>query len=312
MIKIEYNLTGYDDLLKHIARTLELKITGDSIAFTNDIANGLVRLISLPNGLEMLLYDYTPVQDILFHGKKTTKEFFTFRFDEIAAGNEAAKSSVFFGNTTHEWYHLAAANVHQKNINIILSRDWLQKMLGRERDGDTILNFISLKTPTYHYELLDIEYRRLISEMTDVAINKDLESFIVQNRIMIMIERFFTRLYKKIGEANTSIKISAEEIVRLKLVEQALLADFSSLPPNINQLSRIAAMSPSKLKDLFKKMFGLPVYQYYQKNRMNRAKAMLLSKKYSVSQVSAELGYNTVNDFSKTFVKTFDQLPEEI
>lgn len=298
--------------MRHLARTLALKITGDSINFEEPVAKGGVRLIRLPNGLEILVYDYTPMQDILFHGKKTAKEFFTFRFDEISGGNEAAKSSVFFGNTTHEWYHLAAANVHQKNINIIFSRDWLQKMLGREHHGDTILNFISLKTPTYHYELLDVEYRRLINEMTNIAINKDMESFIVQNRVMVMIERFFTRLYKKIGEANANIKISAEEIVRLKLVEQALLADFSILPPNINQLSRIAAMSPSKLKDLFKKMFGLPVYQYYQKNRMNRAKAMLLSKKYNVPGVAAELGYNNVNDFSKTFVKAFDQLPEEI
>jgi len=312
VIKIEYNLTSYEDLLRHIARILQLKVNGDTIVFAADIATGNVRLIRLPNGLEMLVYDYTPVQDILFHRKKTTKEFFAFRFDEITGSKEASKSSVFFGNTTHEWYHLAAANVHQKNINIILSRDWLQKLLGREEHGDTILNFISLKTPMYHYELLDIEYRRLINEMTDIAINKDLETFIVQNRVMVMMERFFTRLYKKISDVNTNIKISADEIVRLKLVEQSLVSDYSGLPPNINQLSRIAAMSPSKLKDLFKKMFGLPVYQYYQKNRMNRAKAMLLSKKYSVQQVCNELGYNTVNDFSKTFVKTFDQLPEEI
>jgi AraC-like DNA-binding protein len=312
VIKIEYNLTSYDDLLKHLAHTLQLKVTGDCVVFTDDIAKGNVRLVKLPNGLEMLIFDYIPVQDILFHRKKTTKEFFNFRFDEIDGNKETAKSSVFFGNTTHEWYHLATANIHQKNINIIFSKDWLHKMLAREEQGDTMLNFISLKTPMYHYELLDIEYKRLIDEMTDIAINKDIECFIVQNRVMVMMERFFTKLYKKIGEANSAIKISSEEIVRLKLVEQALLSDFSSLPPNINQLSRVAAMSPSKLKDLFKKMFGLPVYQYYQKNRMNKAKAMLLSKKYNVQQVAGGLGYNSVNDFSKTFKKTFDQLPEEI
>jgi len=129
---------------------------------------------------------------------------------------------------------------------------------------------------------------------------------------MMMMERFFTGLYKKIGEVNLNIKISAEEIVRLKQVEQALVADFSSPPPNINQLSRLAAMSPSKLKELFKKMFGLPLYQHYQKNRMNKAKAMLLSKKYSLQQVADSLGYGSVSDFSKTFVKAFEQLPEEI
>ena len=312
MIKIEYNLTSYEDLLKHLAQTLGLKVTGDIVFFAENVASGCVRLIKLPNGLEMLIYDYTPVQDMLFHRKKTTKEFFSFRVDEILGNKDTAKSSVFFGNTTHEWYHLAAAGVHQKSVNIIISKDWLQKMLGREEQGDTILNFISLKTPMYHYELLDIEYRRLIHEMTDITINKELECFIVQNRVMMIMERFFARLYKKIGEVHSNIKISAEEIVRLKLVEQALLSDYSSLPPNINQLSRIAAMSPSKLKDLFKKMFGLPVYQYYQKNRMNKAKAMLLSKKYSMQQVSVSLGYTNLNEFSKTFVKAFDQLPEEI
>jgi AraC-like DNA-binding protein len=312
VIKIEYNLTSYEDLLGHIARTLQQNIQHNTIIFDKQIAEGSVRYTRLPNGLEMLVYDYTPVQDILFHRKKTSREYFSFRFDEISGNKDAVKSSVFFGNTNHEWYHLASAGIRQKNINVIFSGDWLQKLLGREEQGDSILNFLSLKTPMYHYELLDIEYRRLLAELTNATVNKEMEGFIIQNRVMLLLERFFTRLYKKIGEVNSNIKISAEEIVRLKQVEQALLADFSSLPPNINQLSRIAAMSPSKLKDLFKKMFGLPVYQYYQKNRMNKAKAMLLSKKYTVQQVSAELGYSNIGDFAKTFVKAFDQLPEEI
>jgi len=308
VIKIEYNLTNYADLLKHVANMLHVNVTDDCIFFSEAVATGFARLLKLPNGLEILMYDFTPAQDIVFHRKKTVKEFFSFRFDEILGNNETAKSSVFFGNTTHEWYNVATAGVHQRNINIIVSKDWLQKLLGREEHGDTILNFIALKTPMYHYELLDIEYRRLIQEMTDVAMNKQLECFVVQNRVMMMMERFFTGLYKKIGEVNLNIKISAEEIVRLKQVEQALVADFSS----INQLSRLAAMSPSKLKELFKKMFGLPLYQHYQKNRMNKAKAMLLSKKYSLQQVADSLGYGSVSDFSKTFVKAFEQLPEEI
>jgi len=312
VIKIDYNLTSYEDLLRHIARVLQLKVVDDTITFTPDIATGFVKLIKLPNGLEVLVYDYIPARDILFHRKKTAREYFALRLDEISGNKEAAKSSVFFGNTLHEWYHMAAANIHQKNVNIILSRDWLQKLLGREDKGDTILNFISLKSPMYHYELLDVEYRRLVNELSDTAIDKDFEGFIVQNRVMLIIERFFTRLYKKISDVNTNIKMSAEDIVRLKLVEQALLKDFSIPPPGISQLSRIAAMSPSKLKMLFKKMFGLPVYQYFQKNRMNKAKAMLLSKKYTIQQVADELGYNQINDFSKTFRKTFEQLPEEI
>lgn len=312
MIKIEHNLNSYEELLKHIARVMQLRPSADGIVLSEDIGTGGIRLLKLPNGLEMLIYDYTAGQDILFYKKKTTAESFAFRIDDITGVNGTAKSSIFFSNTAPEWYHLANANTHQRSINIMMTKDWLQRMLGREEGGDTLLNFISLKSPAYHYEQLDVEYRRILNEMTDPTMNRDFEGLIVQNRVLLVMERFFTRLIKKISDVNVNLKMSAEEIVRLKQVEQALVSDFSILPPAINQLSRIAAMSPSKLKILFKRMYGLPVYQYFQKNRMNKAKAMLLSKKYTLQQVADELGYNSVNDFSKTFQKTFDQLPADI
>lgn len=310
MIKIEYSLTSYEDLLRHISRVLQLRVQNNAVIFAPPIATGSIKLIKLPNGLDIMVYDYTPQQDIMLYKRKTTSDFFSFRIDDIAGGT--AKSSIFFGNTGPELYHLASAGVSQKSINIMMSKDWLQRMLGREEKGDTILNFISLKSPAYHYEMLDAEYRRILNEMADPARHKDFEDLIVQNRVMLIMERFFTRLYKKIGDGGANLRMSGEEIVRLKLAEQALVSDFSSAPPGINQLSRIAAMSPSKLKSLFKKMYGLPVYQHFQKNRMIKAKAMLLSKKYTLQQVVNELGYNSVNDFSKMFQKTFDQSPLDI
>lgn len=312
MIKIEYNVTGYEDLMRQIARVLQLKVQSGALVFSPQVANGGVKLLKLPNGLETLLFDYTPVQDIIFNKKKTTTEFFTLRIDDITGANGTNKASIFFGSNTPEWYHLAGANAHQRSVHIVMSKDWLHRMLGREESGDTLLNFISLKSPAYHYDPLDVEYRRILTEIFIPATNTDFECLVVQNRVMLIMERFFTRLSKKISDVDVSLKLSAEEIVRLKLVEQSLLSDFSSLPPGINQLSRTAAMSPSKLKILFKKMYGLPIYQYFQKHRMNKAKAMLLSKKYTLQQVADELGYNTVNEFSKTFKKTFDQLPAEI
>nr|WP_255551783.1 helix-turn-helix transcriptional regulator [Aridibaculum aurantiacum] len=74
----------------------------------------------------------------------------------------------------------------------------------------------------------------------------------------------------------------------------------------------MAAMSPSKLKNSFKEIYGMPVYQYYQKHRMNKAKAMLLSRKYSVKEVGMELGYSNLSNFAKAFKKSFDQLPSDI
>jgi AraC-like DNA-binding protein len=77
-------------------------------------------------------------------------------------------------------------------------------------------------------------------------------------------------------------------------------------------LARMAAMSPSKLKTSFRDVYGLPIYQYFQKHRMNKAKAMLLSQKYNVREVGIDVGFSNLSNFAKAFKKSFDQLPSDI
>nr|MBP9215318.1 helix-turn-helix transcriptional regulator [Chitinophagaceae bacterium] len=90
------------------------------------------------------------------------------------------------------------------------------------------------------------------------------------------------------------------------------LKDFSVVPPGIPKLARMAAMSPSKLKTSFRDVYGLPIYQYFQKHRMNKAKAMLLSQKYNVREVGIDVGFSNLSNFAKAFKKSFDQLPSDI
>jgi len=164
----------------------------------------------------------------------------------------------------------------------------------------------------YYYELIDSEYRRLMQDIMQAKSDDSINKFKVYNRIMCILERFFVRYYRKISTTHRNFKISSDEMQRLKMVEAEILKDFSFTPPNINQLSRMAAMSPSKLKLVFKEVFGMPVYQYYQKQRLQKGKAMLITKKYTIKEVASELGYIHVKDFTKAFQKHFDQLPEDI
>jgi len=193
-----------------------------------------------------------------------------------------------------------------------LSRQWLEEFFEGEEAGQVLLNYITLKTPLVVYEILDAEYKRLMNDITNAVKGSQFEQVIMHNRTALIIERFFTRLFKSMENEKSNFKISAFELKRVKDVEGELLKDFSQPPPAIAQLARVAAMSPSKLKVLFKEVFGLPVNQYYQKHRMNKAKAMLLSKKYSIRETANTLGFSSVSSFNKAFYKTFEQLPAEI
>jgi AraC-like DNA-binding protein len=326
VVKIEFDHTDYAELLAYYAEAFKVKVKNNKLELPSDIGSGFIKLIELPNGLQGLVSDYTVDQDMLLTRTKINKDYFTLRFDEViipdpimTGANDASKeeinpvrSAVFLGSTKFDWMFLSTKGTRVKGVNILFSKGWLEQFLEVESVGDLIKKYLSLKMSAFNYEPMDMEYKRILAEIVETTVDPAFETLIIQNRVMLLLERFFTRIYYKMSDMHFDVKLSNEDINRLKVIEKELVKDFSIEPPGITKLARLAAMSPSKLKNSFKEIFGLPVYQYFQKHRMNKAKAMLLSRKYSVKEVGIELGYSNLSNFAKAFKKSFDQLPSDL
>ncbi len=289
-----------------------LKVADNVICFTDDKGKGFANLVNLPNDLQVMAFNFTAYDSLLFHSKEINKEFLVLRLAEATGEDGIAKSSVLFGKTNQEWFYIAPPNTHLRHIDIILKKEWLEDYFRNEESGEILSNYITLNSPLLIYEMMDPEYLRLTNQILTLLPAKPSEQIIVYNRVCLILERFFAKLYRKIENINRALKLSSTELIKIKQVEVELLKDFSQQPPAISRLARIATMSPSKLKILFKEVFGQPINQYYQKQRMNRAKAMLLSKKYSLRKTSIALGFSSVSSFNKAFSKAFQQLPAEI
>lgn len=322
MIKIEYNLGTYDDLLKTWAKALNCKIKDGRITIPKEFGVGYMRIMKLPNGLQAVISDFKLNKDLMIQRKKNDLDNFILRFDEIisptnssensALNTDAGKNAVFLMSSKFDWIFFAQSDTQIKSINISFSRQWLNNFLGVEKVGDLIRKYLSLKISSFNYEPLDSEYKRIIADILHCEDDRLFESLIIQNRLMLLLERFFTRIYKKMSDASFDLKVSSDDLQRLMVVEAELLKDFSIVPPGIPKLARMAAMSPSKLKNSFRDIYGLPIYQYFQKHRMNKAKAMLLTQRYTVKEVGIEVGYSNLSNFAKAFKKSFDQLPSDI
>lgn len=315
MLKIEYNHTDLEELLKFISKSLKSKLKDNILSFDPSIGGGSMRLLKLSNGLNCLIADYHFNEDILFQRRKSDQDFYTLRFDEVVTPGpegETTKSAVFLASTRFDSLFMYARKTRVRNVSIHFSRQWLDQFLGAESAGDVIRKYLSLKMSAFNYEPMDAEYKRILGELLAAKDGDSFQHLVIQNRTMLLIERFFTRIYKKMNDQHFDMKVSNDDIVRLQKVESELLKDFSNPPPGIARLAKMAAMSPSKLKNTFKEIYGLPIYQYFQKHRMNKAKAMLLSNKYNVKEVGMEVGYSNLSNFAKAFKKSFDQLPSDI
>lgn len=308
MIRIVYNLTGYEDFFKKLAKSFGLKINGrNEIHFTPQKGSGYCRLVVLPSNLPIIISDYISEESIFYHRKKTSDENFVLRLSSTGGGLSPA--TIYFGKTTQEWYHITPERTHVQNIDVIITKKWLYKYLIDEETKKVLINYFRLKTPLVIFEEMDADKKQLFSDIFKKLPDDDLAEFILQNRIALIIEKFLYNLYINIQSEYPSVNISSHEFKRVQLAAKELIEDFTQKPPSIVQLSAIAAMSPSKLQNLFKKIYGAPINHYYQKERLLKARSMLISKKYSVSETAKAVGFESVTAFKKAYAKIYEQFP---
>lgn len=143
----------------------------------------------------------------------------------------------------------------------------------------------------------------LSSEQTVFAINASLVSYLV------FIEKQLE------NQINVALENSMFETFYLLLKEQALLpiidtrigAAIAYIDQNIaeklhiNHLAKIAFLSDTQFKKLFKKHTGHPVMGYVTMLRMEKAQALLRHTDYSLQLIGEKVGYYDLSTFSRKF-----------
>jgi AraC-like DNA-binding protein len=82
-------------------------------------------------------------------------------------------------------------------------------------------------------------------------------------------------------------------------------------PVNLEEVSSLAAMNPSAFCRFFKNKTGKSFKNYILDMRIEYACKLLIMDNMSVSQVSAECGFDTISHFNKTFKKNTGYNPSQ-
>ena len=77
----------------------------------------------------------------------------------------------------------------------------------------------------------------------------------------------------------------------------------------IEQLSRRFLMNPSTMKELFKAVYGLPIATYMKEYRIHRAMELLRETDDQVSDIAAQVGYESQGKFAQAFKDVTQTLP---
>lgn len=328
MTVLNIHHTNYKQLLQDLATQagIEYNPAADFLKLQPPAGKGIFKAVRLRNELEVLLVDATFYHRLTTVRQRSANRYFILHFDDVFISAPVTvkvdDESLQKTNARHSFARLTSnlfenteelpANLHIKSIKVLINEEWLKKYMGLNEKDDVLKRYLSLKTESFDIEPLDAEYLRLMDELWKVEIDDPLQNIYLQNRVTLLIERFFTRLFEKSNLLQGKFDLSTDVINRIITVEKTLVEDFSRQPPTIEQFSKMVLMSSTMLKKSFKSMYGDSLYAYYQKQRLHKANQLLLTGQYSIKQIAEAVGYNNISNFTSAYKKQFNQPPSAV
>lgn len=311
-----------EDWIRDFANHLKTHPEKNIIQYPESFATGYAKVLKIEDGFTFRLVEYKLNADFHFE-RKPSEDFYLILYfykysncrqlhvsinnRDVIENYDDDYGSLLMTNSFAQQHLTLTRDTLVQGLTIQINEEWLKKKL----TVTPRLNLKILRQKDVFQTVIKPVSASLLNEIFFKKIPSPVPDLYVSCRVMQLLDIFLEDIFKNGLEANV-LPVSSRDVHSILKVEEYLLQNYRSQFPSINMLARLALMSGSKLKQVFKKAFGMSLFEFFQKNRMERAKEMLLSNMYSVSEVGKILGYQNLSNFSTAFKKEFGYLPKNV
>jgi len=191
-----------------------------------------------------------------------------------------------------------------KSISMFIKKGFLPESI-QESFNKKYSNLVNFSPTSYDVSLL-------ANDIFNSPFYGGLEDIYIQSKALDIVYKELVNLEEhKITSKNKTIKFSGYDKEALFKAKKILMNSVQT-PPTISELSKQVKLNEFKLKYGFKLLFGLAPYEMIYEYRMKKAKEMLESSEYNITEISNLIGYKHVQSFSNAFRKKYKISPKDI
>lgn len=162
---------------------------------------------------------------------------------------------------------------------------------------NTIIRFDRMSSDSYH----------LLNDLRKLKVGGPIFNLNMIGTVQMLIANYL----KKMSTHRIIIQtVNSSDLNGIITTQMFLIEHINEHFPSIALMAKMANMSESKFKNLFRKITGLTPNKFFMDNKLLKAKELLEKKQLSISQVSDQLSFTNNSYFASKFKENFGISPK--
>jgi AraC-like DNA-binding protein len=305
-------------VLLSFAHLLGTEVRNRVLQIPSNFGTGYCAGFVFNEDIRMLISNYELKEDLIVKNPdiNAAKRMIFFKFRHIfpktkalTAGKHVTETpSVLIATSRINTDDVISIHTNTATINIEVDADYLDGLFDQPERSPVLQSLLLNTQPLLFEQVIYPAVQKIVDEIVTEPVNEAFQLFFLR----VKAEELICRLLMELEKRNEKhlYPLNSNDIQTIYKVKEQILAHLET-PPEIKELSVYAGMSPTKLKRLFRQIFGNSIFNYYQEFRMKEAARLLKEEKLTVSDVGYKLGFTNLSHFSRVFTEHIGIKPKQ-
>jgi AraC-like DNA-binding protein len=301
------------NVLFEFAKSLGVVLRANRLDVPAAFGNGYCAGYVFNEHIRLLITDYELKEDLIVEQPKelASGELLFFKFQNVfpkVTGKLLEIPSVLIATRRIATGEAFTIHSNTETINIEVDVYYLKNLIPPADRSSVLQSLLQNTVPLFFEQLLYPALLKVVEEILNPPGDNTFRLFFLRIKAEELICRLLMEIDKR--EEKQLYPLNYRDINVLYRIRDQIIGNIQT-PPVIADLATQAAMSPSKLKRLFRQIFGNSIFNYYQQFRMKEAAHLLKTESLSVTAVGYQLGFSNLSHFSKLFESHIGMKPKQ-